>query len=122
MFELKYYYKFSMMLLPNHKKAYIDTEKLIFYCLNPNHIVGKHKARVFQSALGITDENYHILENSILNALKECNAQFIKKTKYGEQYIVDINIEHNNKKAMIRTAWIIKYNEDYPRLTTCYVK
>ena len=45
------------MKLPNGDRAEISTEKLRLYCLNPNHSSGKHKARVFQSALGITTEN-----------------------------------------------------------------
>jgi hypothetical protein len=41
------------MKLPNAEKAFIDNKKLLDYCLNPLHEEGKHKARVFQSALGI---------------------------------------------------------------------
>jgi hypothetical protein len=41
------------MKLPNPEQAIIDEEKLSGYCLNPRHSDGQHKARVFQSALGI---------------------------------------------------------------------
>jgi hypothetical protein len=41
------------MKLPNPEQAEIDMQKLIGYCLNPEHSDGQHKAYVFRSALGI---------------------------------------------------------------------
>ncbi len=49
------------MKLPNGDKAEIPIEKLINYCLNPEHSSGKHKARVFKSRLGITQDNAELL-------------------------------------------------------------
>ena len=40
--------------LPNPDRAVVDLAKLRDYCLNPQHEEGKHKARVFASALGLT--------------------------------------------------------------------
>lgn len=40
------------MKLPSGDQAVIDDDKLIGYCLNPEHPEGRHKARVFQSVLG----------------------------------------------------------------------
>jgi hypothetical protein len=45
------------MKLPNGDRAEIQMEKLTGYCLNPDHSSGKHKAKVFAAALGITAEN-----------------------------------------------------------------
>ncbi|WP_200235400.1 DUF6883 domain-containing protein [Thiohalocapsa halophila] len=42
------------MKLPNANQAVVDLEKLRGYCLNPAHPRGRHKARVFAAALGIT--------------------------------------------------------------------
>ncbi len=50
------------MKLPNGENAEILMQKLISYCLNPEHSSGKHKARVFASVLGITAENAEILK------------------------------------------------------------
>jgi hypothetical protein len=36
-----------MEKLPNPEKAFIDLNKLIGYCLNPEHPEGQHKALVF---------------------------------------------------------------------------
>lgn len=40
-----------MNRLPNYEHALIDDNKLRNYCLNPDHPVGKHKAKVFLAAL-----------------------------------------------------------------------
>ena len=42
------------MKLPNGKEAFVDIKKLWGYCLNPYHLKGKHKARLFSSILGLT--------------------------------------------------------------------
>jgi hypothetical protein len=42
------------MQLPNSDGAVVDIRKLRDYCLNPLHDEGKHKARLFASALGMT--------------------------------------------------------------------
>jgi hypothetical protein len=56
------------MKLPNGEQAEISTQKLIGYCLNPEHPSGKHKARVFASILGITLENADVLRELIQTA------------------------------------------------------
>jgi hypothetical protein len=41
------------MRLPGAERATIPTDKLVRYALDPEHPRGRHKARVFASALGI---------------------------------------------------------------------
>ncbi len=53
------------MNLPNGNQAEISIQKLIGYCLNPEHPSGKHKARVFNSRLGITANNVDTLRELI---------------------------------------------------------
>ncbi len=57
------------MKLPNGEQAEISTQKLIGYCLNPEHPSGKHKATVFASILGITPENPDVLRELIQTAV-----------------------------------------------------
>ena len=40
------------MKLPNGDRAVIDIAKLRDYCLSPDHLRGRHKARVFAAAQG----------------------------------------------------------------------
>jgi ribosomal protein L16/L10AE len=58
------------MRLPNSHKAVVKIEKLRDYSLNPNHPVGKHKARVFQAALGTTLTEAEWLREHALEAAK----------------------------------------------------
>lgn len=59
------------MILPNAKDAFIDLRKLRDYSLNFESPKGRHKARVFASALGITSENAEKLRACLLDAVKE---------------------------------------------------
>ena len=58
----------AMEKLPNGERAEIPMQKLIGYCLNPEHSTGKHKARVFKSRLGLDAENADRLRELIQNA------------------------------------------------------
>lgn len=42
------------MKIPNCEQAFVDIVKLQDYCLNAEHLRGRHKARVFRSVLGLT--------------------------------------------------------------------
>ncbi len=109
------------MELPNADSAFIDDRKLTEYCLNPEHEEGKHKARVFASALGLTAESYFILKAAILKAVLSDNALFIRDISSGKLYQLDFEMSYFEKSALVRTGWIILKNEDFPRLTTCFV-
>ena len=109
------------MKLPNCDKAVVDDAKLISYCLDREHKVGKHKARVFQSALKINSDNFYILKDAILEAVLIENAVFTNRIAYGDLYNMDFNLTYLNRTATIRTAWIVRNEEDFPRLTTCFI-
>ena len=109
------------MVLPNAQNAFIDDRKLIDYCLSENHPVGKHKARVFMSAWGFSLEHFQQLKESILYEILNKEAIQTEINQYGILYVVDVSIENPPKKATVRTNWIIRENEDFPRLTSCYV-
>lgn len=109
------------MILPNAKNAFIDDRKLIDYCLSENHPVGKHKARVFMSALDFSLENFQDLKNAILINIQNKEAVMTEINQYGALYVVDVSVENPPKSAVVRTSWIIKADENFPRLTSCYV-
>ena len=111
-----------MSFLPNYERAFIAIEKLKDYCLNPFHPVGKDKAIVFRSAFGLTGQDADYLKRMIIEKLPESEAMSGKEDQYGKRYTVDMKIRNLNKEAVIRTGWIIKKSESFPRLTTCYVK
>lgn len=110
------------MKLPNAEQSVVDIEKLRDYCLNPEHPRGHHKARVFQSALGLTAEDAEILRETLLEAAKSReNVELGEQDEYGQRYTLDFDMAVGAQNAMIRSAWIVRTDEDFPRLTTCYV-
>jgi hypothetical protein len=60
------------MKLPNGDRADLGT-KLEDYSLNPSHRQGQHKARVFESALGITLANKQILSRALFAQAADSN-------------------------------------------------
>ncbi|MEM8643169.1 MAG: DUF6883 domain-containing protein [Cyanobacteria bacterium P01_D01_bin.44] len=109
------------MKLPNPESAIVDDEKLSGYCLNPFHSDGRHKARVFQSALGLNQENSDDLRSALLGAVQTCEAIPDKRNRYGQKYIVDFLMTRLDKETMIRSIWIVRDDENFPRLVTCYI-
>ena len=53
------------MKLPNRHKAQVAVEKFRDYCLNSLHEKGKHKARVFKSALGFEQKDAETLRRIV---------------------------------------------------------
>lgn len=109
------------MRVPNAENAFVDIRKLTDYCLNQNHEIGKHKAQVFKSALDLDVKDAEKLSEALLFAVRNNKAQAGKFDKYGQRYTVDFELENNNKKATIRSGWIIKTDAKFPSLTTCFI-
>ena len=110
------------MKLPRADEAIIDISKIRDYCLDPRHPRGKHKARIFKSALGLTQRDAVELKQDIAKAILVADCQEGEKDIHGNRYIVDLEIVRANRTAQIRTNWIIKKGESLPRLTSCYVR
>jgi hypothetical protein len=109
--------------LPNHNNAKIDTRKLTDYALNPEHPVGGHKAKVFESALGYNKSNADSLMKQIYEKLPKSEAVMGKLDQYGQRYTVDMSIMGaNGNTATVRTGWILKPGSTTPELTTIYIK
>ncbi len=112
------------MKLPNAKNAVVDIAKLRDYTLNPNHPEGKHKARTFLENLGFERGDAELLRKLILEAVLQTEAVEQKATSFGRRFVVDFEVQRGVGvilyKAVVRTAWIIRNDEDFPRLTTCF--
>ena len=109
------------MKLPNGDKAIIDERKLVDYCLNFSHLRGRHKARVFEAALGITTLNYWILRNGLRGAAASGNAIAGETDQFDQRFIIDFDVQGPAGTAKVRSAWIVLNAEDIPRLVSCYV-
>lgn len=108
------------MRLPNPGRAVVDIVKLSNYCLNPQHEDGKHKARVFAAALGVSQNDAEWLQNRLL-AIAHEEAIFIRENQFGRLYLIDSRLETPRGAAVVRSGWIVRTGEDFARLTTCFV-
>lgn len=109
------------MKLPNGDNAIVDAAKLYDYCLSDDHPHEKHKARVFASRLGLSQDDAEFLKGKLLAAAIEEDAQLGNEDGYGRRFVVDFTLKTDIGEATIRSSWIIRRGEDMPRLATCCV-
>lgn len=109
------------MKLPGGERAVVDIAKLRDYCLNDQHSRGRHKARVFASALGLTVAHADFLRQELLRAAVECEASESDCDGYGQRCVIDLDVSGPQGRASVRSSWIVLSGEDFPRLTSCYV-
>jgi hypothetical protein len=110
------------MKLPNADRAFVDIAKLRDYCLSSTHPVGKHKAKVFASTLGLMNSDADLLQTILLQTASSSEeALATELDEYGQRYVLDFDMMTALGVARIRSAWIVLRNEDFPRLVTCYI-
>ena len=107
-------------LLPHAENAIVDIRKLRDYCLNPGHKDGKHKARLFSTILGMTTDDAEELRQILLEIVKIHEAKLGRQDEFGQRYTLDFEISWQNRKARLRSGWIIETDSEIPKLTTCY--
>lgn len=109
------------MKLPNGDRAIIDIAKLRDYCLNPHHPYGRHKARVFRAALDLDQNRAEELKQILLNVAAAEEAQHGERDDYGQRFVIDFSLPSPAGAVTVRSCWIIRRDEDVPRLTSCCV-
>ena len=106
-----------MAKLPNPENDVVETRKLRDYCLSPEHPRGRHKARVFASALGLTVDDSQELRRALLAAALSEEALVAEEDQYGQRYMLDFEMS----SAVVRSGWMVRSGEDFPRFTSCWV-
>ena len=109
------------MKIPNAERAFVDVRKLRDYCLDANHPRGQHKARLFKSALGWTAEHAEDVRRRLLEAVLREDAGFLGADDYGQRYALDFPVQGTGGAATVRSLWMIRQGEDFPRFISCYV-
>jgi len=100
--------------IPNFDRAVIDSRKLEGYCLNASHPRGKHKARIFAKH-GITESDY--LRRLLLDAIVSAEVRSMVTSLHGVLYV----LEFPWRAVSIKSIWMVRKNEDFPRLVSCYI-
>ena len=109
------------MKLPNGHNCDLGA-KLEDYSLNPLHREGRHKARVFDSVLGITRPNVDVLRAAVRSAAAASNeAESLGDNGFGEVFTLRFAMTTSRGSAIVLTGWIILRNDDFPKLTTCHI-
>jgi hypothetical protein len=110
-----------MARLPHGDAALIDFRKLTDYVLNPQHRLGAHKARVFRAALGLTADNAGELDVALRRAAAQGEAILDREDAYGAHYHIDFSMAYDGRESVVRSLWIIRPDEDAPRLVSAFV-
>jgi hypothetical protein len=107
--------------LPRAREATIPTATLASYALDPAHERGRHKARMFASALGITVSDWRYLHDQILAQLPEGEVRSTHITPFGIAYEVIVMIDGlNGRTVPVVTTWMVAPDTP-PRLTSTWV-
>jgi hypothetical protein len=110
------------MPLPNGDRAEVALSRLADYLLNPTHPTGKHKARVFASALGLDRSGADFLRTWLLDVARQYETIPDVKDEYGQRFVILAKLSYNGRDALVRTAWIIRANRDIPEFLTAFVE
>jgi hypothetical protein len=108
--------------LPRANRALVAREKLEGYLLNPQHEVGRHKARVFASALGIQRRDWQYLGDQLRTAVVDAPVRALARrpgaacTRSSSRSKGLIN----GQTRQVATVWLVAGDEP-PRLVTAYV-
>ena len=107
----------------NPDELIIPENKLVNYCLNKAHETGGSKAVAFEKYLGYTQENSKKLDELIRKNIRSAEIVERKADEYGRTFqarffVVDLQ----GKKILMVTGWKYGKSDDYPRLTSAYLK
>jgi len=110
-------------ILPNLERASIAIEKLRDYVLNPDHPLGRNKARVFKSMLGIEGKHAVALAEIIRETLVRAAATPSDESPYGTRWETHHEIyAPNGRSAIVSVAWLFRIEQpEIPVLITCYI-
>ncbi|GFM37990.1 phage head morphogenesis protein [Desulfovibrio psychrotolerans] len=100
--------------------AMFDLRKASAYVLSPDSHIGKHKARMFQAALGFGPEHAEELQRQVMGLLPMLPAS--RKPdgvdSYGERFEVEVPVTGaNGKTVAVKTSWIYDQVANARRLT-----
>jgi len=105
------------MRLPGGERAVVELAKLTGYCLDPTHPRGRHKARVFAAQLGLTQAD----AAHVRAAAAADNAVEGVTDGFGRRFALDLKVTGPKGTGTVRSGWILRAGEDFPRFASCYV-
>ena len=110
-----------MVSLPHPERAVVDVDKLVRYALSSTHPTGRHKARVFAASLGLTAAHAAVLAEALKSAAVRESAELLRTDGYGAHYRLEFMMSHSDRRRLLRSLWIVRSGEEYPRLVSVFV-
>lgn len=108
------------MKLPNAELARIERGKLVDYLLNLDSPRGRGKARFFLSR-GFTREDWRVLQQAFMRHAREHEVGSTQLTEHGMKFSIEGEMATpDGRVSLVRSTWIIRPDEDFPRLTSAY--
>lgn len=80
--------------MPAGNKAHVDPAKIAGYLLDPDHRVGRHMARVFETVLGLTRLDAGRLEDALKAAAANEEALLEGDDVFGARYVIEFLMDH----------------------------
>ena len=109
-------------LLPGADRAVVPREKLEGYLLDPDHEIGRHKARVFAAALGIHRGDWEYLRDRLKAGIVAAPVTSVRDTPWGRLYEAVVRVVGlNGQTRRVMTVWLVPPAEEPPRFVTGYV-
>jgi hypothetical protein len=62
-----------------------------------------------------------MLREALLQAALDEQAEEGERDEYGQRYTLDFLMRGKTGEAIVRSTWIVRTGEDFPRMTSCYV-
>lgn len=110
------------MKVRDAERADVDIAKLRLYCLDMHHPCGWHKARQFESRLGMTAHDAEALQKQLLHAVQTSeSAKVVGRDEHAQRYQLDVDVKGPLGTARVRTTWMMRTRDHGPRLATCFI-
>ena len=89
-----------------------------------NIIVGfesRSSGQFYRPFWGLTCDDAEELQYLLAEAAQKSDAVPTENDQYGQRYCLDFAVTRLGQTATIRSTWIIRIAETFPRLTRCYI-
>jgi hypothetical protein len=77
---------------------------------------------VFSRTLGLAPADAERLRFALLSAAAHTDAMLDRQDDYGARYLLEFTMVGPGGVGVIRSHWIVRHGEDFPRLTSCHVR
>ena len=76
---------------------------------------------MFLAALGLAATDAEYVREALLRAAVTEESVLTDVDEYGSRYQLDFTLTKGTRSAKVRSSWIMRRGEDFPRMTSCYV-